>query len=332
MHFKLYYREQRGEKMGLWNTQRAFKHVRILSEQGLPFVGVAYFSDTFDTPFQRKISDKNLPIYKELVSFQRIHKSFTIRQFYYHLIQCGNPSLGASYEKTKRIVNRARLGGIIPFGSVLDDTDLLGTKQQNLTIEEFLKNKTVEYRSNWFENQDCYVEVWLEKRALERVIFPITDYYGVYLSCSGKNPTWSQVYSAIQRFKEFHKPYNYILYLGDLDPQGKDMVRWLEEEAFRVLEFEDVTIQPLALNLSHANDPKLNLYRTYILKGRKSVREWYQNTFGIDYTIELDALEPNLLRSIVEKGILAKLDAKEIERKRKEDEKQIKQAIGKLFP
>jgi hypothetical protein len=45
--------------------------------------------------------------------------------------------------------------------------------QQFCTIDKFLSEMSEGYRSNWFENQGCYVEVWLEKRALEQVIFPI---------------------------------------------------------------------------------------------------------------------------------------------------------------
>lgn len=314
---------------------RCIKHWSILKEQGLPALGNPFFSKTLGTPFKNKISSEDLPRYKELISFQATHRFFTVRQFYYHLIQSKDSSirLGAndtkesrkSYNKSKRIVNRSRLGSMIPFDSVIDDTDLLGTTQQSCTIEEFLKTKSESYRSNWFENQNCYVEVWLEKRALEGVVSPVTDKYGVYLSCSGKNPTWSQVGSAIERFKAKGKVLNYILYLGDLDPQGKEMVKWLQKEAFKVLEFDHVFIEPLALNLEHANDSTLSLHRIHSLKGRDSVKKWYKANH-CDYTIELDALDPTTLKNIVEKGILNKLEVKEINRKQQED----KVSIGRM--
>lgn len=320
---------------------KKLRHIEILNEQGLPFEGKFYYSKTYGTPFTKRLPKKELPRYKALVDFQRRHQFFTIRQFYYHLIQSQDPNIRLNanttrdselaYAKTKRLVNRARLAGIIPFNSVLDDTDLLGTPQQFCTIEEYLQKKAEDYRSNWFVYQDCYLEVWLEKKALEGVIYPVTDCYGVYLSCSGKNPTLSQVYSAIQRFKQFNKPMNYILYLGDLDPQGKDMVRWLQEEAFKILEYDDkVEVIPLALNLEHANDPTLNLHRIPSLKGRRSVVEWYKKTYKIDYSIELDALDPTTLRKIVERGILERLDPIEIENRRKADKTAIENVKRKL--
>lgn len=315
------------------------RHLQICREQGLSVHNSdeIYNSNTYGTPFKRKVQTRVLPRFKELISTIVNNTKITIRGFYYHLAQSPNPDVRIdistgekstrAYANVMRIVNRARLGGLIPFKSIVDDTDLEGTWQYKIPINQYLTYMTLNYRSNWFEKQDCYVEVWLEKRALKRTVKSTADTLGVLTSCSGKAPTWSQVHSAIQRFKYFGKNENYILYFGDLDPSGKDMYRWLDEEAFNVLRFNKVELIEVALNPSDVKTYNLVTLplKTGSRKQQKLV-EWYKDNYYADYGVELDALEPHILKQKVEDAILDKLDIRVIDKKKHDD----KQAIDEM--
>jgi len=307
---------------GECTREEILKHEEICLKAGIkPIYGRPIKYKNYSTPFKNKLNDEDAFILILLQGFQQTHTSFGVRQFYYYLMQYPDPKYKRTYSQVKRIVGRARFGAIIPFDSVIDETDLIGTNQEFDTIVNFLQDEAEDYRSNWFENQDCYVEVWLEKRGLIRVISPATDYLGVYISCSGKEVTWSQITSAIKRFKKFNKTWNYILYLGDFDPQGKHMVDTLEDR-FKILGYSQLSVIPLALNKEQAEDQTRNLSHNKPLKGK--LKDWFKNKYGVDYYVELDALNPTELRDIVMDGILKYLYIKEIERKRKENETQIK--------
>ena len=258
-----------------------------------------------------------------MVSFVNKHKRITPRQYYYHSIQTLGLDVSTSqkaintYARIDYIINKARLGGIIPFESIIDTTSLYGTQQYSFSIETFLAYQSLNYRSIWFEKQDCYVEVWIEKEALSRIANEIADTLGVYVSCSGGRNTWSQIHSAIQRFKAMDKEVNWILYFGDLDPTGKDILQWLRE-AFPTLKCYNVEFEEVALNIKDVEQFNLARLPLKSHQRQKKMLQWYKNNY-CDYGTELDALEPNILKEKIQEAILSKLDSDVIKEKQEED-------------
>ena len=306
------------------------KHYEICREQNLPFVNKIY------VPLQKKIAEKQLPYYHELVDFVNQYGYITDRQFYYHLVEQPTGSslrldvstrkkANAAYAKVINLTVRCRKNGIIPLDSILDDTDLIGTQQYNYSIENFLIDKADHYRSDWFENQQYYIECWLEKRALSRIFSSITDTYGVYLSVSGRYPSLAQVKSAIDRFQYYSKP-KVILYFGDLDPTGKDMPRYLRD-TFPLLQCNGVNVVEVTVNVSDVsayNLPIIPLKSTDTRIGR------YQKTYQVNYGVEIDALEPAVLRQKISKAIENYLDLSELKIKKKEDKTTVDEIKKKL--
>lgn len=296
------------------------RHYEICRRDNLPVIGPVYRS------FERRRQRRVLHFYHELIDFVNLHGKVSDRQFYYHLVEqpvdsplhldvSTKKKADAAYSKVIGLTVTCRLAGLIPLDSIVDDTDLLGTTQYNCPIEDYLSNQIYGYRSNWFENQDVYVEVWLEKRALSRIFYDITNPYGVYLSVSGKYPSWAQVKSAIDRFENNGKDNDIILYFGDLDCTGKDMPRFLRE-AFPTLGFNNVSIEEIAINVADVEEYSLPRIP---LKRKDKRLPWFMETFHIDYGVEIDALPPDILRQTIRDSILEYLDVDEINRKREED-------------
>jgi hypothetical protein len=174
---------------------------------------------------------------------------------------------------------------------------------------EIIKASVEQYRSKWLLTQHNYVEVWLEKEALAQVFSPITDEYGVFLSVSGGYPKLSQIYNAKVRFEEYYGKPIKLLYFGDLDPSGKDMPRQLKEQ-LQKLDVENAEVIEVALN---ENDVvKYNLPQNPF-KPKDTRNKWYVERYGIDYAVELDALEPNILEGKIRDSILTFIDHDELE-------------------
>ena len=309
------------------------KHINICNAAQLEVVGDIYPNKRFSIPF-KSANGETFYHFRDLVSFVNKHRRITPRQYYYHSIQTLGLDVSTSqkannaYARIDYIINKARLGGIIPFDSIIDTTSLYGTQQYPFPIETFLALQSLNYRSIWFENQDCYVEVWIEKEALSRIANEIADTLGVYVSCSGGRNTWSQIHSAIRRFEAMRKETNYILYFGDLDPIGKDILQWLGE-AFPILKCHNVEIEEVALNIKDVE--RFNLTRLPLKSHQKQKKmlQWYKDSY-CEYGTELDALEPDVLKKKIEDAILGKLEYETIKEKQREDSIAIKRIREKL--
>lgn len=298
------------------------EHMLICSSAQLEIVGDIYFHDRFGVPFKR-MNRETFYQFRDLVSFVNKHKRITPRQYYYHSVQTLGLDVSTSqkannaYSRIDYLINKARLGGMIPFDSIIDTTSLYGTHQYAFSIETFLTLQSLEYRSVWFENQDCYVEVWIEKEALSRIANEVADILGVYVSCSGGRNTWSQIHSAVERFKAMGKEANYILYFGDLDLVGKDILEWLKE-AFPILKCNNVIVEEVALNVKDVEEFNLTKLPLKSHQKQKKMLQWYKDNY-CEYGTELDALEPDILRKKIQEAILAKLDHDTIKEKQEQD-------------
>lgn len=160
------------------------------------------------------------------------------------------------------------------------------------------------YRLNRWEGQDKYVETWVEKDALSGVLQPITSEYHVRLLVNRGYSSISAMHDAALRFRreEAMGKDCVVLYFGDHDPSGEDMVRDIDS---RLDEFGcSVEVQKIALtmeqiqqynpppNPAKMSDPRAN---DYVAKHG-------------DESWELDALPPKVLNDLVTKAIEGQLD------------------------
>lgn len=290
-------------------------HDEIVQKMGLTITGRVFKRLTRVPP------SRLIPVYQRLTAFVRQFGIITVRQFYYHTISTGifpfprtAQEGGNIYQNIDRYTVNARLWGIIPFNSIADTTDLLGTELYD-DIEEPVNNAIDNFRSIWWEEQEHYVEVWLEKRALARTFNAITDEYGVFVSCAGGYPTLAQMNNFGARQQRFRKR-NRILYFGDLDPSGKDMPRNLRER-FSMLGI-NALVDSVALKREDVEEYNLPRNPT---KPKDTRIQWYIDTYGIDYAVELDALPPEVLRQKIRDAIEQYVDVDILQRCKEEDER-----------
>jgi hypothetical protein len=249
--------------------------------------------------------------------FCRENRPVTVRQVYYHFVsEQILASKIESYNLTKRLLTSARMSGFIKFEWITDDTRHPEKTSSWRNMKEILDFAVKVYRSDWQACQSNYVEVWLEKRTLRRIFLPITDKYDVFLCVGGGYQSTDFVHDAAQRMKlRAANGHNLvILYFGDLNPSGKDMLRDVKARLAAL----GVNVEMKEVALTKQDVEEHNLPRNP--SKPKDVRiKWFIDKYGITYSVELDALPPQVLRGKLESAIKNHLDLDQLEACRDKD-------------
>lgn len=160
----------------------------------------------------------------------------TVRDVYYALEARGfpkelrniNPDWEFEYRYVKRAVKKGRRAGYIDPGLIVDSS-----RRAEATVEstgappdDWLRDRIsyirTGYHENFWNDQDTYVEVWLEKQSLASVFEPICDEYNVRLEATRGDWSDSKVYETCNRLgAEIADGDDVrILYFGDYNPSG----------------------------------------------------------------------------------------------------------------
>jgi hypothetical protein len=231
----------------------------------------------------------------------------TARQTFYYLVSNNIvPSSKSSYKMVDDLVNYLRYKGLIPFDSILDSTSLIKTQQWK-SFKEMLECTKNCYRSNWNEEFDTYLEVWIEKEALSEIVSRVADQFGIYTSVSQGVSKISQIDSFLKRALYYNKP-TIILYLGDFDPTGLHIDQVVIPDQIK----KEISIP----DFNNKNIPKINIRRLavteeqtkrlpenyQIAKSKDPNYKRYREKYGTR-TWELDALSTKELEVIVSNAI-----------------------------
>lgn len=260
--------------------------------------------------FYRKSREK-LDIIKALIESYEV---ISLRGIHYLLVSNNViENTRKAYETLGELMKWARLTGEIPFDKIVDETREPRRQEVFNDPVDALRGRLLAYRSDWWVNQLEYIEVWLEKRTLTRIVYPISNHYGVYLCVGGGYQSWSEIHDGKERFEKYRSRACHILYLGDFDPSGEDMDRDISER-FDTLGCP-VTVERVAITPEDA--------RTYNLppqfaKPTDSRTPAFVEKYGA-YGWELDALHPNVLQKKTEAAIQAHCDTDLINQHRKQD-------------
>jgi hypothetical protein len=250
---------------------------------------------------------------KEILSEYR--EPLTVRQLYYQLVS--RQKIGNSqtyYQKVSRDITTARESREIDPDTIEDrgressegdywkDRDASGFIQDLISS---VKSQYYNYQYPKWINQPNYIEVWCEKQALQRIVSEIAGKYGV-VSCVAKGfSSFTFVNDASRRFsnKICKGKTCKILYFGDFDPSGEDMVRDLIERIHRY-GAEDVAIEKCALTkeqVIHYNLPSDPTKKTDPRAAK------FVDRYG-DICVELDSLRPDVLRSMIDAAIKSSIN------------------------
>lgn len=230
----------------------------------------------------------------------------TLRQLYYQFVSRDLlENNQKNYKRLGEVLNNARLAGLIDWEMIEDrgrETTFVPHWQ---SPAEIIDTAARSFRIDKWEDQPWYVEVMVEKQALEGVLIPVCRTLDIGFCANKGYSSSSALYETGKRLAgKYHQGKDLlVLYLGDHDPSGIDMTRDVRER-LELFSRCPVKVQRLALNMEQVDQysPPENPAKM------TDSRYWqYTEQFG-DSSWELDALEPRVLAALVEDSVLAVRD------------------------
>ena len=227
----------------------------------------------------------------------------TLRQLYYQLVSRDIiPNQPKEYAKLSILLTKGRMAGIVDWAIIEDRVRRPILPYYVSGITEAIEDTINQYRLDRQKGQDYYIELWIEKDALSGVLKKITTKYHIRLMVNRGYSSTTAMYDASKRLKEAYINNNQrgiILYLGDHDPSGLDMVRDIKE---RLEDFEVEDVEVLRIGLTQKQiktyNPPPNPAKIKDPRAKEYIKN-YGNT-----SWEVDALTPQVLNKLVDDNIL----------------------------
>jgi hypothetical protein len=272
----------------------------------------------------------------------------TLRQLYYQFVaRAVIPNNLRSYKRLGDIVNRARLAGMLDWIYIVDRTRNLRSVGHWSNPQAIIEAAASSFALDKWRSQSTRIEVWAEKEALAGIVGQVAERNDVaWFSCRGY-VSQSEIWSAAQRHLGYIEGGQnvVVLHLGDHDPSGIDMTRDIRDRLTQFLDHDwlnrhsddfptnvwtynedgtrsttigrirehlrshlagrdPIEVRRIALNFDQVEhyDPPPNP-----AKMTDSRANGYVDLHGYE-SWELDALDPDVLDSLIEEHILAERD------------------------
>jgi hypothetical protein len=250
---------------------------------------------------------------QEVVKELKPYWALTLRQIYYQLVSKGHIENNKSaYNALSKLVKWMRINGRIPWDALEDRSRTLGRKRGYRNTKEFLEQelKTMfkGYSRCRVQTQPKYIEVWVEKDALSQIFHKV-----VYPFCI--RSTAVRGYSSVTFLADYYvrateaimqgkKPV--VLYFGDLDPSGVQMLEASIETLEDELDLYDVEFKRIGLNPAHIKKYDLPADPSAI-KMSDPRYDAYVRRYG-EVAVELDAVHPAELEKMIRDAIMEELN------------------------
>lgn len=287
---------------------------------------ICYVEKSFK-PDRLELIDK---INSVIDDYHRQGYSLTLRQAYYQLVaRAIIENNERSYKNVGNLINDARLAGLIDWNAIEDRTRNLQRLAHWDSPKEIIESASYQYRKDVWENQQYYVEVWVEKEALANVVGRVANELDVPYFCCRGYVSQSEMWSAAQRFRDRQRRGKtvVVIHLGDHDPSGIDMSRDIEERLMLFGVDEDMFLfRRIALNME-----QIDLYNPppNPAKLTDSRCGGYIEKYGYE-SWELDALEPRVIHDLITTNVTEFWDYEEVKRVRAlvESEKEVMESVA----
>jgi len=241
----------------------------------------------------------------------------TLRQLYYQLVSRDIiPNKQSEYSKLSTLLKEGRMAGIVDWDAIEDRLRKPDKPSSFDSPQDILEACINQYELPRMEGQDIYLEVWVEKDALSGVLKRVTEKYHVPILVNRGYSSASAMYDSFMRFvrngayKE--RPVK-VLYLGDYDPSGLDMIRDIRE---RTIEFQEgyndgtlveqmqFSVEPIALTREQIEqyNPPPNPAKVTDPRAKDFIKKHGRTSW------EVDALSPEVLNALLRDAILENID------------------------
>jgi hypothetical protein len=270
----------------------------------------------------KNFQEKTLAVIRQANSiieeYEKQRIRLTLRALYYQFVQRNwIANQQSEYKRLGEILNDARLAGLVDWDALEDTTrDLVPTPMWGEPGDldspgEFIRDWGRHFQNDPWRNQPRYIEVWIEKSAGINVIGqPCRKWRTPYFACRG-HVSASEMYEAAQRLygKASEDRQVIVLHIGDHDPSGwqmtDDISKRLDLVSYGHVRSGNIEVRRIALTMAQIrrfNPPPQPG------KSKDSRIHAYKREFGTTDSWELDALQPQYLRELVDQSISGEID------------------------
>lgn len=162
----------------------------------------------------------------------------TLRQLYYQLVQSNTiPNHDKVYAKLSGILDDCRYSGKVDWDLIEDRGRVPKLPYAVEDIADAVKDTIEQFRLDRQKGQSQHIELWTEKDAISNILYRVTSKYHVRLVINKGYTSSSAAYNAYERFVEHLQAGRSItiLYFGDHDPSGLDMIRDIRDRMLTFL-------------------------------------------------------------------------------------------------
>jgi hypothetical protein len=254
---------------------------------------------------ERRTKAEMARIRQGLYEIAEANEPITCRGIFYQATTAGlvRKTEGEYKATVCRLLSEMRRAGELPYGWIADNTRWMRKPSTHSSLNGFLRSAAQHYRRSVWDQQDVYVEIWLEKDALAGVLYPVTSQWDVPLMVTRGYPSLSFLHEAAEAIAYHDKP-AYLYYFGDHDPSGVDIPRKVEQDLTEfVSEFDtraEVHFERVAVLPQQIEAWDLPTRPTKQTDSRARTFE--------GESVEVDAIPPDTLRSLVEDCINMHVD------------------------
>lgn len=234
----------------------------------------------------------------------------TVRQCFYRGVGFGYwNKTEADYKNVVcRLLVQMRRERILPFHWIADGTRWQRKPTTFSSVEDALAETARLYRRRLWDHSARTVEVWLEKEALAGVLLGVTSDFDVPLMVTRGYPSLSYLHSAAEdiRLRSQRRGQDTtVLYFGDRDPSGDDIARRVELD---LCELSGVDVEFIRCAVT---EEQVDLFElpTRPTKSKDSRARTWSGTGSV----EVDAIDPPLLRALLREWISSYVDEHELE-------------------
>lgn len=263
----------------------------------------------------------------------------TLRQLYYQLVSRDIiANKVAEYKKLGTLLVKGRMAGVVDWDAIEDRIRVPYMQYWNLNIKDAIESTIKQYKLNRMAGQENYIELWCEKDALAGILKPLCNKYHIilmvnrgYSSCTAMHDAYKRIASQIDNGKKVT-----ILYFGDHDPSGLDMVRDIEGRVIEFLQmrFQDYWIggwfKVWQIGLTMAQIEEFNPPPNPAKITDPRAKDYIKKFGSVSW--EVDALNPEELHNIIIDAVEGLIDYDLYEsmlEKEKEDKKKLRKILEK---
>lgn len=214
----------------------------------------------------------------------------TVRQLFYALaVEEFVEKSEKGYDIVQRTLARSRERGEYPWDGIYDGLRQVRNPQVWPDLDAFVSTVRRAYRRDKWAGQPRRVEVWIEKDAVRGTVEAVTQELEVPLLVDRGYLSITAKFEASLRIGSHPRT---IIYIGDHDPSGVNMLAEAEVWIRAMAEVGDLLVERIAVTDDDRDDPSLPRLP---VNARDPRAPEYQRRYG-DEVVEVEAIPPEGLQ------------------------------------